>query len=71
MKTHQQLKAVVKQFNELCQKDKYKEAGELARSNKPKFIAFIKSGGSQSLEYAYSICHVFNMPQIDCENLIF
>ncbi len=71
MTTKKEIKAVVREFNSLCQNNKFKEAGELARKNKSKFIAMIKCGGSNSLGYAYKVCSTFNMRQTDCFNLIF
>lgn len=71
MTTKQQIKKVVKDFNSLCKLNKFEEAGDLSRNNKSKFIAFIKCDGSNSLEYAYKVCSIFNMRQTDCFNLIF
>lgn len=71
MTTKEEIKEVVREFNSLCQNNKFKEAGELARKNKSKFIAMIKCGGSKSLGYAYKVCSIFNMTQTDCFNLIF
>lgn len=71
MTTKQEINNVVKEFNSLCKKNEFKKAGELSRLNKSKFIAMIKSGGANSLTYAYKVCGVFNMRQTDCFNLIF
>jgi len=71
MTTKKEIKQIVKEINRLCAKDRYGEAGNLAKINKGKFIAMIKSGGAKSLNYAYKTCDVFNMTHSDCMALIF
>jgi hypothetical protein len=71
MTINQEIRKVVKEFNSLCELNKFEEAGNLSRKNKSKFISFIKCNGSNSLRYAYKVCNIFNMRQTDCFNLIF
>ena len=68
MKTTEQ---VYKDFISLCNENKFVEAGELSRKNKQRFIETIKNKGVMYLPYAYKVCHIFNMRQTDCFNLIF
>jgi len=71
MTTKKEIKQAVEEIHRLCAKDRYREAGILARINKGKFIAMIKCGGAKSLNYAYKTCDVFNMTQSQCIALIF
>ena len=62
---------VYKEFISLCSANKFAEAGELARANKQIFIDTIKNKGVSVLPLAYRVCHIFNMRQTDCFNLVF
>ena len=68
MKTIQK---IYSEFDSLCNENKFVEAGELSRKNKQRFIETIKKEGVSVLPYAYKVCHIFNMRQTDCFNLIF
>ena len=65
------IKKIVQEFNQLCKKNEFKKAGELARENKTSFIDMILKGGNNEMLYAYRVCDIFNMRQTDCFNLKF
>lgn len=62
-----EIKKIVKTFNSLCNENKFMEVGELIIKHKPDFLEKIRKGSYKELLYAYEICHIFNMRQIDCE----
>lgn len=60
------IKNIVDEIKKACANNEFKRAGKLALKGKTALKRFLKGCNVKELEYAYSICGLFNLTQEQC-----